>query len=279
MPGIAVPLNFRLKVRTPDAITWQWDTPPSSKYAFIKVYDSGGNSVSGNLAKNATEFPESCDPNTYYERYARCLSPEPDFYESPASNTTGYYTLFARPDLEFYAVHPASITVQNQFELIHLSSSQSGSYFMNAVNVTDSGWIRQSSWTSTGLSANTFYTFSARLRNGDAIETLESVNLSTYTHAASPAAPELVMQDTSFMLLFAADENPASTRYSIKVSTEAEGGMENYLQLGMANTLVPEATYYTKTELLSDTPDGDRSFTYDDVFRMDQRAKHRGDRH
>jgi len=67
------------------------------------------------------------------------------------------------------------------------SSGSSGYYFRNATASTTSGWITANSWSDTGLTCNTQYSYTVKYRNGDSTESATS-SISQTTSACSVSA-------------------------------------------------------------------------------------------
>jgi hypothetical protein len=92
-----------------------------------------------------------------------------------ANNVSSYgtqankYTLAPTPtNLSTTAIEKTSITLTVD-SFVNNTASSSGYLFSR--DGTDSSWIQINSWTDTGLTCNTSYTYSVKYRNGDGVET------------------------------------------------------------------------------------------------------------
>ncbi|TBR20568.1 hypothetical protein EPO15_12755, partial [bacterium] len=75
-----------------------------------------------------------------------------------------------------------------------------------------------------GLTPNTLYTFKAKARNQNGLETPESADVSTYTLAAVPstaAVPFTALGTGTFTAAWTQNNNPAPTQYRLNASTAA----------------------------------------------------------
>ncbi|MCR4275692.1 MAG: peptidoglycan-binding protein, partial [Candidatus Wolfebacteria bacterium] len=100
--------------------------------------------------------------------------------------TSSKYTL--TPDPTNFSATPSQ-TSQTSIALSvdsfnNASSSSSGYYFTNTTNSNNSGWITTNSYTDTGLTCNTSYSYTIKYRNGDAAESATS-SISQTTSACS----------------------------------------------------------------------------------------------
>ena len=222
-PPIPGPQNFAMVSRSTGSVTWSWTDLATEEIAY-KVYSTTGGVVSGDLPADTVLWTEYGLPqNNYCGRYAKGVGPGPLFLESAPSNTTGFYTLYKEPQISV-DVFASSVTVFNSFALPNTGLGNSGAYFTNSTLAVNSGWVQASSYTFTGLTPNTRYSYFMRLRNGDGIETADTAVISSYTAANVPAAPEIkYVKDTNFQLVINENSNPAATDYSIRVTTAPSG--------------------------------------------------------
>ena len=100
--------------------------------------------------------------------------------------TSSKYTL--TPDPTNLSITPSQTSNALSVDSFNnASSSLSGYYFRNTTASTTSGWITSNSWTDTGLTCNTSYTYTIKYRNGDSVESATS-SLSQTTSACSVSA-------------------------------------------------------------------------------------------
>ncbi len=136
------------------------------------------------------------------------------------------YTLIeAVSGLTFSNVTPTSIEVSSTNTPSNLSSGSSGVYFTNTTMSTDSGWQQNNTpWASAGLLPNTPYTFSGKSRNGESIETTETV-ADKWTLAAQPLVPSVtnICSRSMAVTLASGDTNPAGTEYCLRVDSGLGG--------------------------------------------------------
>ena len=106
-------------------------------------------------------------------------------------------------------------------------------------------WQNNSTWstvTTEGLNPNTSYTFQAKARNGDNVETSFGGSDNFYTLAEVPGQPTISNLTTnSFDITLGSDSNPAHTEYAIQVS---DGSDFYYIQAD--NTLGASEVWQTK---------------------------------
>jgi hypothetical protein len=111
---------------------------------------------------------------------------------------------------------------------------------------TGDDWFTLEDWGTfsvTGLSGNTQYTFSVKARNGNSDETGFSDEVSLYTLANVPVSPTVngATLTTLNVAVASGDNNPATTKYAIFESTTGK-----YLQPD--GTLIEFTTWLTKSE-------------------------------
>lgn len=138
---------------------------------------------------------DSLSPNTFYNYDAAAKNGDGVFAVSegfiPWDNSL--YTLHPDPtDIEITNLATTSITIDLADTLYNIDQGDSGLYFSNNTQTVNSDWIKTNSWTSSDLTPNTAYEFSAKARNGDAVETA-IVTETFFTAQATPT--DLLVSD------------------------------------------------------------------------------------
>jgi YD repeat-containing protein len=139
------------------------------------------------------------------------------------NNETGYsvptqyvYTAIeATTGITFATVTPTSIQAQSINTPSGLNRGSSGLLIENTTNSSNSGWKQDNSfWTSNLLTPNTSYSFRAKVRNGDAMETGYSPVASKYTLANVPGSASFSnISQTCIRANWTANGNPAGTQF------------------------------------------------------------------
>jgi len=178
------------------AIRWVWtDVVGETGY---RVKDAGGINLSGDLPANATQWDETTGiaPNTLYTRRIHAFN---GFGESAGSPGQSRYSLIETPTgVTFGTITATSIDVSPAGTLSNLTAGTSGGRTSNTTAGTSSGWVQsQGVWTCSGLSPNTPYTFVARARNGESVETTDSPAASRCTLSVPPGPDSVVPSTTS----------------------------------------------------------------------------------
>ena len=220
---------------TPNPMTWV--TPP---------YQTGSNSIS----MVATTSTDPVTPITYYFEFVgsstggtggthsnwQAGTSYTDFgleanhqygyrvrAKDGVNNETGYsvptqyvYTAIeTTTGITFMTVTSTSIQAQSTNTPSGLNRGSSGFLIENTTNSSNSGWKQDNSfWTSHLLTPNTSYSFRAKVRNGDAIETGYSPVVSKYTLANVPGSASFSnISQTCIRANWTANGNPAGTQY------------------------------------------------------------------
>ncbi len=182
----AVPADATPAVLSTTSIRWEWaDVATETGY---RVKDAGGAALSPDLAANTTNWTETnLTPNTQYSRKVHAFNA---FGESAGSTGQTRYTHIETPaGVTFGTITAASIQAGPEGTLSGLASGSSGVRISNTTADTSSAWQTITApWTSTGLQPNTPYTFVARARNGDAVETADSPPAVMWTLSTPPGA-------------------------------------------------------------------------------------------
>jgi hypothetical protein len=123
--------------------------------------------------------------------------------------------------INFGSMTPTSIQVQSTNTPSGLTRGSSGLIIENITNQTNSDWKQNNDfWVSNSLSPNTSYSFRAKARNGDAIETGYCSPASRYTLANIPGiAPFSNVTQSCIRSNWTANGNPAGTQYFCENTT------------------------------------------------------------
>jgi hypothetical protein len=146
-----------------------------------------------------------------------------------AFSTTKYaYTAIQTPTgITFGTVTPTSIQARSTNTPTGLSWGSSGLLIENTTNATNSGWKRSNlPWTSKSLSPNTSYSFRAKARNGDGIETGYGPPASKYTRANLPGKSSFSdVTRASIRANWTTNGNPSGTQYLCQnLTTKTDSG-------------------------------------------------------
>jgi hypothetical protein len=145
------------------------------------------------------------------------------FNETEYSTPTLYaYTAIESPaGISFGTLASTSLQVQSINTPPGLNYGNSGLLIENTAKGTNSGWKRDNNfWTSGSLSPNTSYSFRAKARNGDSIETGYSPMFTRYTLSNSPGAASFSNVTQSCIRgNWTANNNPAWTEYFCENTT------------------------------------------------------------
>ncbi len=143
--------------------------------------------------------------------------------ETSYSTPTRYaYTAVEVPSgIAFGAVTSTSIQVQSINTPSGLTRGNSGLLIQNTTKGADSGWKQNNNfWTGGSLSPNTSYSFRAKARNGDSVETVYSPSAAKYTLANSPGVASFSNTTASCIRAnWTASGNPGSTEYYCENTT------------------------------------------------------------
>jgi len=163
---------------TPDTTSIVWNFTDNAAYEDgFELYDgTNDNLISSTATANLSSVTESSlSVNTQYTRYVKAYN---ENASSTASVSEVTYTLAQPPS------SASSVASGQQAGVIswNANGNPSGTeyYVENTTEGTSSGWITDTSWTSTGLRCSKSYSINIKARNGDNIETgLISTSFST----------------------------------------------------------------------------------------------------
>jgi len=147
------------------------DTAP---YQFEET--SGNSGASSSDWQASTAFADTgLTPNTQYTYEVRVKDSLGNI--SDYSSTLSKYTLAAVPGTPTLTVDSATQITASWSANSNPAGTQY--YAANTTNSTNSGWITDAAWTSSGLTCNTSYTFTVKAKNGDGTETTTSTSSAT----------------------------------------------------------------------------------------------------
>ena len=184
-------------------------------------------------------------PNVKYTYQAKARNG--DGVETALSATVSSYSAIETPaGIVFGTITPTSIQVRSQNAPSHLDQGQSGLWFENINTVQNSSWRRDNNaWTSDGLLPNHPYSFRARARNGDGVQTPYCGAATVYTYANAPAAGSLGgITPTSIQVQWGTNGNPTGTLYLCE-NTTAGVNSGWITDTAWENTSLAPSTSYT----------------------------------
>jgi hypothetical protein len=148
------------------AIRWNF-TDNSSIETGFKLYNNNNALVSTTATPNLSYVDETgLAANTLYAgRYVTAYNAGGN---SSNSSTASAYTKTPAPTNFVTSANSTSVTVRVD-AFPNDTSGQSGYYFARTGG-GNSGWIQTPTWTESGLSCGTAYTYTVKYRNGDAVE-------------------------------------------------------------------------------------------------------------
>jgi C1A family cysteine protease len=149
--------------------------------------------------------------------------------ENSYSTPTRYaYTAIETPSgIVFGTVTTTSIHLQSLNKPSGLTRGKSGLLLENTTKGTNSAWRKNNFfWTSGSLSPNTSYSFRAKARNGDSVETAYSPTISKYTFANRPGIASFSnITQSCIRANWTAHGNPGWTEYLCEnIKTAANSG-------------------------------------------------------
>lgn len=189
-------------------------TPPCSYY-FTEVSGNPGGTSSGWVA-NTLYTDSGLSANTQYGYKVKARDSYSTPNETTDSSTVYKYTLISAPTgVNIQSIGDTYVQVYALGSLPNLTQGQSGVQFATTGGEWTGSWIQSVMGTASPLTPNTQYSFKARARNGDAIETAWSPNSSVIrTRAALPAAGAYApVTCQGIQANWGANGNPAGTQY------------------------------------------------------------------
>jgi hypothetical protein len=214
-------------------------------------YDCTGTSCDTGLnlwTTSLSDIPSGLLANTKYTFAVKARNY--DSIETAFSATTEGYTLAEVPGIITTGQTVSSVDL-SATGITNITSDTSGVYFDCLGVSCDSGingWIQIIDDTATGLNANTSYDFVARARNGNSIETIDSVTLSATTLADSPTLSISNITDTTISLTAGNIQNitlDQSGLYFDCTLSNCDIGINSWIQVDtdIATALIPNTSY------------------------------------
>jgi len=151
-------------------------------------YCASGTGVNA-WVQSSTDASTGLSANTSYTYQVKSRNGNSDETAYGAACST--YTSNNTPTCSAVNNSTSQITI-TQSGGANLTAGTSGAYYDCTGSGCDTGlnaWVQSSTDASTGLSANTSYTYQIKSRNGNSDETAYGATCSTYTSANTPAAP------------------------------------------------------------------------------------------
>jgi Chitobiase/beta-hexosaminidase C-terminal domain len=143
--------------------------------------------------------------------------------ETAYSTPTQYaYTAIESPTgITFGTVTATSIQAQSANTPSGLTRGSSGLFIENTTNAANSGWKQNNDfWNSGSLSPNASYSFRAKAKNGDSLETIYCSPASKYTLANAPGTASFSgVTQTCITANWTANGNPGGTQYFCENTT------------------------------------------------------------
>lgn len=182
------PTNPGHSAITTSSITWTWTDNASADTAnYIHNASNTVMCTAGAVASTGSTgscAESSLSTNTQYTRHINTV--DADGNTDSATSASAYTAIEASTGISFGTVTSSSIAVTSTNTPSNLASGTSGLYFQESVLSTNSGWVQTNGWTIGALSPNTQYSFEAKSRNGDSVETSLTSASTKYTLSATP---------------------------------------------------------------------------------------------
>ena len=191
-------------------------TTPINYFFDFTSSPTGGTGGANSSWQSGTSYTDAgLQPNHQYGYQVKA--------KDGANNETGYstpiwyvYTAIEAPTgITFGTITPTNIQVQSTNTPSGLTRGSSGLLVENTTNGTNSGWRQDNSfWSSGSLFPNTSYSFRAKARNGDTLETDYCSSISRYTLANVPGAASFSnVTQTCIRANWTINGNPSGTEY------------------------------------------------------------------
>lgn len=166
-------------------IAWTWTDNATAETRY-DIHDAAHASVAGctSLGVNSQTCTETgLSTNTQYVRHPNVT----DANGNTDGPTTSVYTSQNTPtEVQVSSATSTSINVTVAGTFPNPTAGSSGIYIQENVTASNSSWQTGTTWSKTGLTPNTEYSFQAKARNGDAVETSLTSTLLAYTLATPP---------------------------------------------------------------------------------------------
>jgi len=217
VPTPEAPSNFAGVSGGTTQLNYTW-TRNSTNEAGFRILDAA-DGVKVLVTAEAVSTSESgLAANTQYARKIEA-------YNSAGTATSAavsrYTSIEASTGATWEGITSSSITIYSVNEPSNLSAGNSGLFFENITAGTNSGWIKTNTWTSSGLAAETSYSFKITARNGDGTisTTLDAGSKSTLSGGGGltvntpEAAAFSSIKQSRITANWGANGNPATFEY------------------------------------------------------------------
>ena len=170
-------------VTSTTAIQWNFTDNADNETGF-KLYDLNDNLLKTQEEANSTStIEDGLSPNTRYQRRFKAYN------DNGSSPNAGYYSVYthAPEPTNLQAPYQENFTFSNvSVDSFSNDDSDSSGYYFWGTNGQNSGWIQENSWQPTNLERCTKYTWHAKYRNGDGVETDHISTTQTTAGCAGP---------------------------------------------------------------------------------------------
>jgi len=159
-PTIGTPSDISVS-----SIHWNFTDTASDETGF-RVYDNMDTLATSSATANLTYLDETgLTANTAYSgRYVKAYN---DYGESVASAVAATkYTLASAPGSLSGTAGQTTMSLSAD-NFTNSTAGSSGFLFSNTTNSASSGWTTSNTWSDTGLTCNTSYTYTVQYKNGD----------------------------------------------------------------------------------------------------------------
>ena len=179
-PTLGSPSNI-----TSSSIRWNFTGKSPTYETGFRLYDDSDTLIASSPINTTTYLDETgLSENALCSgRYVKAYS---TVGESLAAAFSASYTLVDAPTNLTATANSHSITLS--VDAFPNDTSGSSGYYFYRQNGPNSGWIQSSSWQDTGLASGNLYTYAAKYRNGDGVET-GSVSLTASTSGGGGLPP------------------------------------------------------------------------------------------
>ncbi len=194
------------------------DTPPVSYLFEYMGSPTGGTGGTSSVWQEGISYLDTgLQTNHQYGYQVEAMDNSPDNHTTSPSTPVSYeYTDIEAPvGMTVGTVTSTSISLKAAGSFSGLIRANSGIKISNTTQGTDSGWKQNNDfWTSSSLTPNTPYQFTANSKNGDGNEANGSASATLYSDANAPGTSGFTnVGQSSIRANWTASGNPAGTQY------------------------------------------------------------------